>query len=352
MSHPFQPDDDAGFRPLVPTLDTLLTPMVRGISHVEDGRPGQGGAIRAAEAVLDPLDAKELTLLRRAEYTARREGTALFSCAVCSGPVHTRVRGVLETCTSGGRRAYFVHDPRSIARYCPCGNLSDGNSPAMIDAMRFAGRQEGQRHVALKLDLLDALQRDPMFSDVGVERTVRDAQGNWRRPDVLAQTPFGPIGFDVQLAPPLLDSIIGRQDFYKGAGVGHLWIVDAANPGCLSRQGFLDVVMPEGGFVLGFDEKAAAVTADNGELILHLMNLSEDDDRRRFIVSSEFIGFWNWPVCGLRPPCRLPLTSARRRCSWPWLKATGAACRPALPSSPRAAASAVFPRWRTMTSTA
>ena len=308
MSNPFHPTDAARFSILEESVHTMLRPMVRGINLVEDGRPGQCGAIRAAAEVLDSLDAKELTLLRRAEFAARRDGTVLFNCAVCGGPVHSRVRGVHESGECGGRRAYFVHDPRSIARFCPFGNLSQGSSPAMIDAVRFNGKQEGRRHAALKFDLMDALQRDPAFSDVGVEQIVRDGDGNWRRPDVVAKTELGQIGFDVQLAAPLLDSILGRQRFYAAAGVGHLWIVDASNPDCLNKQGFQDVVMPQGGVVLGFDEQSAAVTADSGELTMHLLNISEDSDRRRFIVSRELIGRdLILELAGLRSPSAPPI---------------------------------------------
>ena len=307
MSHPFQPTDAVRFINPDPTIDTLSKPMMRGIGHVEDGRPGQCGTIRTAAEVLDLLDARELTLLRRLEFTSRESGRPLFHCAVCGSPVHSRVLSAIATEMTGGRRAYFVHDPRGAARFCPCGNLSDGKSAAMIDAQRFAGRQEGRRHAALKFDLMDALQRDPAFSDVGVEQIVRD-RGAWRKPDVLAETEYGRIGFDIQLAPPLLDSIVGRQRFYAAADVGHLWIVDASNPDCLNKQGFQDVVMPQGGVVLGFDEQSAAVTAESGELTMHLLNVSEDSDRRRFIVSSELIGRGLiLELAGLRSPSAPPV---------------------------------------------
>ena len=313
MSHPFRPNETARSSTPEGSVDALFKPMLRGIAIVEDGRPGQGGAIRAAAEVLDPLDAKELTLLRRAEFAARRDGMALFNCAVCGSPVHSRVRGVLEYGRCGGRRAYFVHDPRGGARFCPSGNLSDGTSAAMIDAQRFGGRQEGRRHAALKFDLMDALQRDPMFSDVGVEQIVRDNAGNWRRPDVRANTAYGQIGFDIQLVPPLLDSIVGRESLYASAGVGHLWVVDASNPDCLNLQGFQDVVLPQGGIVLGFDERAAALTADHGELTMHLMSVSEDTDRRRFIVGSELIGRdLILQLAGLRLPSSLPIAADLR----------------------------------------
>lgn len=289
------------------------TSIVRGIDLIEDGRPGHFGAIRTAADVLDPLDATALALLRRAGHAARLDGAPLFHCAVCANPVHIRVQGVQISGQTGGRRAVFVHDPRKNARFCPAGNLSDGTSAAAIDAQRFQGRQEGARHAFLKFQLQDSLERDPVFRNVGAEQIVRDANGNWRRPDVLASTAWGRIGFDVQLAPPLLDSIIGRQRFYANADVGHLWVVDAANPECLNRQGFLDVVLPQGAVVLGFDEHAAAVSADSGELMMHLMTVSEDTDRRRFNVSSELIGRdLILDLAGLRRPSAAPIAADLR----------------------------------------
>ena len=178
----------------------------------------------------------------------------------------------------------------------------------MIDALRFNGRQEGKRHAWLKTALMAALLQDPLFRDVAVEQVVRDGSGAWRKPDVLATTPWGKIGFDVQLAPPLLDSIIGRQRFYRAAGIGHLWIVDAANPDGLIQQGFLDVVMAQGGVVLGFDEMAASLTADRNELTMHLQSLHEDAERRGFTVSFEAIGRdLALDFAGLRPPSTGPI---------------------------------------------
>lgn len=321
MSHPFHPNDAsvthvrhaANLVGAGAAFDNVFKPILRGISLVEDGRPGHCGAIRTAAEVLDPLDATELSLLRRADHAARIDGVPLFNCAVCASPVHVRVRGVEASGHTGGLRAIFVHDPRIGARFCPYGSLSDGSNAAGIDARRFAGKQEGARHAFLKLLLKDSLERDPAFCDVGAEQIVRDLGGNWRRPDVLASTEWGRIGFDVQLAPPLLDSIVGRERFYMGAGEGHVWIVDAENPNSLSLQGFLDVVMPQGGLVLGFDAHAAAITAQSGELTMHLMTVSEDADRRNFDVSSELIGRdLILSLAGLRRPSAAPIAADLR----------------------------------------
>ena len=297
MSHPFlppipnfpPPQSGKGGGPLVAGMMPRDPAPAPGINFVEDGRPGMGGAIRTAAEVLGPLDATDLALLRRAGHLARRDGGALFHCAVCGAPVHVRVLGVRSSGKTGGRRAFFVHDPRIGARSCPCGCLSDGSSPAAIDARRFDGKQEGQRHAYLKFLLQDSLERDPVFSTVTTEQVVR-RDGDWRKPDVLAQTPWGLLGFDVQLAAPLLTSILGRERFYAGAGLGHCWIVDAADPDRLQRQGFQDVILPQGAAVFGFDEQAAAITADTGVLTLHLMTLSEQPARGCFFVSSELIG--------------------------------------------------------------
>ena len=300
-----------------PAVSIFHHPVLRGIARVEDGRSGSGGAVRTADAVLDPLDAAGLVRLRHAEFEARRNGGPLFHCALCQGPVHSRVKGVLAAGVTGGRRAFFVHDPRPAARYCPAGTLSDGNSPAMIDALRFNGRQEGKRHAMLKTALMTALQQDPLFEDVAVEQIVRDGNGGWRKPDVLATTPWGKIGFDVQLVPPLLDCILGRQRFYAGAGIGHLWVVDGANPDGLIQQGFLDVVMAQGGVVMGFDEAAASLSHNSGTLILHLVSLTEDADQHQFTAASEPIGrHIVLDFAGLRSTTAMPMARDLRAASF------------------------------------
>ncbi len=196
MSHPVtpsptaaipQPCDADGPAPADPAAPVARHSVQRGIALIEDGRPGSEGKVRTAAKILDPLNAAVLVQLRHAEFEARRNGRPLFRCALCQGPVHSRVKGVHATGATGGRRAFFVHDPRPAARFCPAGALSDGNSPAMIDALRFNGRQEGKRHAMLKTALMAALQQDPLFQDVTVEQIVRDGSGAWRKPDVLAR---------------------------------------------------------------------------------------------------------------------------------------------------------------------
>lgn len=307
--------DGAG--PADPAAPGARHSVVRAISLVQDGRPGSVGVVRTAAEILDPLDAAGLVRLRHAEFEARRNGRPLFLCALCQGPVHGRVKGVHATGATGGRRAFFVHNPRPAARFCPAGSLSDGNSPAMIDALRFRGLQEGQRHAMLKTALMAALQQDPLFEDVAVEQIVRDGNGGWRRPDVLATTPWGKVGFDVQLVPPLLDCIIGRQRFYAEAGIGHLWIVDAANLDGLIQQGFLDVVMAQGGVALGFDETAAYLSHNNGTLILHLVSLTEDADQHQFTAASEPIGrHIVLDFAGLRSAAAMPVARDLRAASF------------------------------------
>lgn len=207
-----------------------------------------GDVIVDAKGFLNALDAEGLALLRRTTHHQRREGNPRFLCGFCKHPLHIRVMSVAGSGVLGGRRAHFVHDPRTENRDCPFGHFADGSSPAEIDGVRFAGRQEGARHRFLKSALRNMLLADPHIATADCEVLVTgltpDKKPTWRRPDVSAMTIDGrQIAFDVQLASPLIHTIDGRESFYARQGIAWHWIVDVDQLARLQRQGFQDLIL-------------------------------------------------------------------------------------------------------------
>ncbi len=264
-----------------------------GITHIIDQQ--SGSARVAAHALLDNLDAEGLALLRRTDHRLRRENTPRFLCGYCKTPVHIRVMSVDESGCVGGRRACFVHDPRPTPRDCPFGNFADQSSPAMIDGARFNGRQEGARHRFLKASLCHMLRTDPQIAtadcEVLITGTGPDGRATWRRPDVLAVTTDGRrIAFDVQIAPPLLATIDGRERFYAAQETAWHWVVDTDQPERLKLQGMQDLILPQGRRVIGFNEEIAALAKKDTQIRFNLLHVTETNDLHYFKVARRIIG--------------------------------------------------------------
>lgn len=275
------------------SFPTNATASATSITHIID-KSGPDAHIAAGPFLAD-LDATALATLRRADHRMRHIGQSRFLCACCKDPVHIRVTSVAASGHSGGRRATFVHDPRLSPRVCIFASADTFSSPDAIDGRRFAGQAEGEHHLHLKHRLCQMLRTDPTIARAEVEVLVTgkapDGTSAWRRPDVLAVTTDGrQIAFDVQIASPLLQTIEGREAFYARQQIAWLWIVDAAQPERLRRQGMQDIVLPQAGRVLGFDDEIADRARDAGQSRFHLLHVLETYDRRHFSINSKEIG--------------------------------------------------------------
>ena len=276
------------------TLNSSDVQTTKGITHIKDSQQPDDGIVEA-KTFLGSLDANGLALVRRTDHQLRQSGTPRFTCGFCNDPVHIRVVSVSEAGCTDGRRASFVHDPRAGQRDCPFGNFADQSSPAMVDGQRFQGRQEGVRHRFLKTALCNMLRADPNIATVDCEvlvtGTTLEGCLTWRRPDVLAVTTDGrQLAFDVQLAPPLLATISGREDFYRTQGVAWHWVVDADQPRLLQRQGFQDLILPQGGKVLAFNEGVHSCTKGDFQSRFNLLHITETPAYPYFEIANKIIG--------------------------------------------------------------
>ena len=277
-----------------PILYSTDFPVIKGITHIIDTHRADS-AIIDVKGFLGGLDAHGLTCIRQTDTQLRKGLAPRFHCGFCNDPVHIRVLSVDKGGCADGRRASFVHDPRDGRRDCPFGRFSDRSSPAMIDGARFRARQEGARHKFLKTALCNMLRADPNIATVDCEvlvtGTTVDGRMKWRRPDVLAVTNDGrQFAFDVQLAPPLLATITGREDFYRAMGIAWHWVVDTDQPRLLQRQGFQDMILPQGSRVLAFNESVHSRTKEDCQSRFNLLHITERADYPYFEIASKIIG--------------------------------------------------------------
>lgn len=217
--------------------------------------------------MLDVMGAEELALARRRPYF----------CGHCGAPVRIRVRSVASSGDTGGRRAHFVHRFGTGAD-CPA-TAEQCATVETVQARRFNGKQEGQRHFHLKTSLCAAIVSDPAFQSAGCELSVRAPSGSLLRPDVLAIAAFGPIAFDIQLSPPLIDTIKRRDTAYDPTWLPHAWVIDGRNTNLLNLQGFQDLIAPQGGKILAWDEDCAALTLANHTLTMKVISATDAGDQ-------------------------------------------------------------------------
>ncbi len=239
------------------------TASARSIRLVQELGPSEMPKLWTAAPLLDAMDAEDLALARPRSYT----------CGHCGAPVRIRVRSVASCQDTGGRRAHFAH---AFGTGADCPATGERCSTVdVVQAKRYNGKQEGERHFHLKISLADSIVSDPSFQSAGSEISVRSPDGRSRRPDVLAISTFGPLAFDLQLSPPLIDTIMGRDRTYDPSWMPHTWIIDGRNTNLLNLQGFQDLLAPQGGKILAWDEDCAALTRSTGNLTMKFITATD-----------------------------------------------------------------------------
>lgn len=222
---------------------------------VEDGAtPGQ--PIRT-EAYLYSLSETEWTSLRAEATRSRKAGNPLLRCGDCRSPVYARES------TNGRRHCYhFGTDVKD----CLWASANARNARS-IDAEKFHGNQESERHKTLKAMICENLALDPEAVEGGVvqERYTKGIDGTgYAFPDVFAVSWRGkPAAFEIQLATTQLPNIVRREDFYENNGIRLAWIIGNAERQ-LERRAFKDIYLRNDGQILGLDGDVMAAARQAG----------------------------------------------------------------------------------------
>lgn len=205
-------------------------------------------------------------------------------CAACHQPVKPRM--------SKDSKRFFWHFHKNAQ--CPYQGKS-GPSQRILDAMRYNGQKEGDKHKRVKQLLVDSLSADNSFDQesLNVEKRwwgITDEK-KWRTPDVSILHSGVRIAFEVQLSTTYLSVMRERHKFYLENGGLLFWIFREAqtlNP----RQMQDDIFYWNNSNLFVVDEESRRLSRDRGELMLRCHYLVPQLDgpevwQERFIKFSE-----------------------------------------------------------------
>ena len=210
-----------------------------------------------------PRHNEELHLKRRAILDAINEGSPLYRCGYCGGPVSLRLE-----CTKNRTGLHFKHhfgDGECEAK------TRRGLSEERINALKYDGLKEGALHIETKSLLAESLKADSRFSDVQCEKTVKSVDGKkWRWPDVSAMFAGKLVAFEIQLATTFLSVIREREKFYRGQGMRLFWVFRAFDT-TLRPAAIDDIFMGNNrnAFVVSPDTRNASVAEKRMTLECH-----------------------------------------------------------------------------------
>lgn len=250
------------------------------------------------EAYLYSLSETEWTNLRAEATRSRKAGKPLLLCGDCKSPVYAR--------ESTSHRRHCYHFGTDV-KGCQWASANARHARS-IDAEKFHGNQEGERHKNLKAMICENLTLDPSAasSDIVQERYTKGADGTgYTFPDVfVASWRGGPAVFEIQLATTQLPNIVRREDFYEINGIRLVWIIGNSEKQ-LERRAFKDIYLRNDGQILGLDEEVLTVARKAGAPRFRLHRLLPGPVSKRLapewkmkIVSADEL---DWGAKGSRP---------------------------------------------------
>lgn len=251
-----------------------------------------------AELYLYSLSETEWSDLRAEATRSRRKGKPLLQCGDCRSPVYARE-------SSNGRR-HCYHFGTEV-KDCLWA-LANARSARSIDAEKFHGNQESERHKMLKAMICENLAFDPDAKAASIvqERYTKGIDGTgYAFPDVFATSWCGaPAAFEIQLATTQLPNIVRREEFYEANEIRLVWIIGSSEQQ-LERRTFKDIYLRNDGQILGLDGEVMTAARKAGAPRFRLHRLLPGPVSKQFtpewktkIVSAEDL---DWGPPGARP---------------------------------------------------
>lgn len=233
------------------------------IRSVLDKRRAEEHQLLDAEAWLASLSEAGYAELRATTTGVSLEESPVV-CAECDWPVYAPD-------DRNRRRLHFQHR-KGFPETCVYSG-AEGKDPRQVDAEKFNGLQEGERHKQLKEWLREVLAFSDTATGLTKERHVRLPDRTFARPDVYAENWEGaPIAFDIQLATTQMPAIIRREQFYERGCIRFVWITDR-DQHQLMRRAFRDIYMRNGGQILGIDEEVLRTARDRKAPVFRIHRL-------------------------------------------------------------------------------
>ena len=166
----------------------------------------------------DPLDALTLLTCTRDEvmrlykrlHVSRKTDHDKILCDQCGVPVYL---------VSMHDRQHFIFRHFQEDGSCPAKSRGD-KSEELINAARYHGQRESQRHIRLKNLIADSVRRDPKFTEPTIEGSWKGKDNKeLRRPDVRSRfNDTIDVAFEVQLSTTFGRVMAEREVFYKKEG--------------------------------------------------------------------------------------------------------------------------------------
>jgi len=163
------------------------------------------------------------------EHFHKARVNSMWKCAYCGEPV-------MSGGGDGKKMArHLKHKPNGkYAKECP---WYQGNPPMtaeQINALKYNGVKESDKHEEYKLFVASMLKTDKRFGEPEVEQRITGEKllhrAKWRQPDVFALKDNSiKIAFEVQLQTILIEAIKGRRNFYKDKNIFIIWIFEDMN---------------------------------------------------------------------------------------------------------------------------
>lgn len=255
---------------------------------------GLGAEPVRTESYLEALSESEWVALRMDARRTKDSDRPAVRCGGCEAPAYLKK-------SIHGRR-HCSHYGTEV-RDCDWGEAHARNFRS-IDADKFHGQQEGERHKQLKTIASSILDfcNEARAAGVVQERYTKGRNGDYAFPDVYAKIFQGyETAFEIQLATTQLPVITRREDFYTDNNIRLCWIVDGSvSDMILQRQTFKDIYMRNDGQLLGVDEEALAISRTERLPCFTLLRLLPDEKNglrpcwKRRVVSLEDIA-WRMP---------------------------------------------------------
>ncbi|WP_395016781.1 DUF6035 family protein [Dongia sp.] len=220
-------------------------------------------AVHAA-TYIQTLSEAEWTELRVEATRTGNTANPLFRCGDCRKAVYGRVSA------NGRRHFYHFKGDHSDCRWS--GAVAE--SMRSIDAEKFHGQQEGERHKSLSRFVAEILSLDPASEKAGVffRRYTKLEDGQYAYPDVFTSDwQGGPAAFEIQLATTHMPVIARRDAFYEKAGIRLMWIFGGSDD--LDRRTFRDIYMRNDGQIFCVDGDVLRAARAAGEPRFRLYRL-------------------------------------------------------------------------------
>lgn len=146
-----------------------------------------------------------------------------------------------------------------------------------IEARKYAGIKESQRHIDLKNEIFQALITDESKSlgieNVALEKRLKSKNPflNWRQPDVYSEYGDKKLVFELQLSTTFLSIIVARDIFYRLNNTFIIWVFNfSSNQEYVNLDNLMckDIYYSNKRNAFIFDEKARERTKKEGVLVL------------------------------------------------------------------------------------